>query len=293
MNKAELLAQYTNAVKESTDRTRRILLIMIVASILMAIACWNTRSGGWVNSRLALAKAVDNLLNPPPSDTPNSVQTVEVSYPAEQEQLYINARKLINETGRTPYQAHQSLFWAQKVRTEQTSQIQVPFLGISFDVNDSGLLGGVTFIVLLMWVNYALWHHSNNLKFAFDYARKLGTNEDKESFLFHTYQNLAMHQVLTIPPRPKSIRNSSPGARKLWIGKLSKLLYALPLIVQAAVVGHDWYTRKIGEEINWTATWTVLIAGTVFLGFIAALTVTCFKRWRETFKTWRDVSEEI
>ncbi|MBC8031269.1 MAG: hypothetical protein H7Z16_14240 [Pyrinomonadaceae bacterium] len=297
MTKAELLKQYTDAAKESTDRTRRILLIMVVASILMATACWNSRSGGWVNSRLAMAKAVDDILNPnhniPPSGIPNATLIAEGKLPVGQETLYKNAQRFIKETGRTPNQAHQSLLWAQKVRVEQTSQIHVPVLGISFDVNDLGLLGGVTFIVLLMWVNYSLWHHSNNLKLAFEYARQLETDKDNPRVLYHTYQNLAMHQVLTIPPRPASVKATNPGARKLWMRKLSKFLYALPLIVQAAVVGHDWYTSPVGLEVNWAATWIVLIAGTVFLVFIAALTVTCFIRWKETFKTWKTVADDI
>lgn len=297
MEDAELLKQYTDATKESTDRTRRILLIMIVASILVATACWNSRTGGWVNSRLKMAKAVDHILNPehnkPQSEDDNASQVGNRVYPPGQEVLYRNAEGLIKESGRTPNQAHQGLLWAQKVRTEQLSQIQVPVLGISFDINDLGLLGGVTFIVLLMWVNYSLWHHSNNLELAFDFARGLQTDDVGQRVLYHTYQNLAMHQVLTIPPRPASIKATNPEARKLWMKKGSKLLYALPLLVQAAVVAHDWWTTPIGTEIDQGATWVVLGAGTVFLGMIAALTVTCFIQWKKTFETWKNVAEEI
>jgi hypothetical protein len=297
MKETELLKQYTDAARESTDRTRRILLIMIVASILVATACWNSRTGGWVNSRLAMAKAVDDILNPDnnkrPSGVPESKLIAEGTLPQGEETLYKNAQDLIKKSGRTPDQAHQSLLWAQKVRTEQTSQLQVPFLGISFDVNYLGLLGGFTFIVLLIWVNYSLWHYSNNLKLTFDFIRQLGANEDSQGLLYHTYQNLAMHQVLTIPPRPVSIKERSPGARKLWIRKLYLLLYALPLMVQAAVVLHDWFTSDIGRELDRGATWIVLITGSMFLVFILALTLTCFSRWKEIFDTWKAVAQDI
>jgi hypothetical protein len=296
MKEHDLLQHYIDATRESTDRTRKILLIMIVASIVIATACWNTRSSGWVNSRLAMAKAVDDILvKQDPQPLPAGVPTPNpvLSIAPGQDTLYKNAEELINKTGRTPNQAKQNLLWAQKVRTEQLSQIQVPILGISFDVNDLGLLGGVTFIVMLMWVNYSLWHQSNNLKLAFSFARQLDEDEGNARWLYHTYQNLAMRQVLSIPPRPASIVAKNPGARKLWIRKLSKSLYALPFVVQLAVVLHDWFTADLGTELNWWATLTVLVTGSVFLIFIGVLTVTCFSRWKETFETWKEVAQDI
>jgi hypothetical protein len=300
MSDYDLLHHYIEATKESTDRTRKILLIMLVASIVIATACWNTRVSGWVNSRLAMAKAVDDILVKPPDA---ATGTPARSVAPGQEALYEKADELIKSTGRTPNQARQGLLWAQKVRTEQLSQIQVPILGISLDVNDLGLLGGVTLIVMLMWLNYSLWHQSNNLKIAFAFARQLDeksaselkdpTEENRVRWLYHTYQNLAMRQVLTIPPRAASIKKLEPGARKLWMRKLSKSLYALPFAVQFAVVLHDWLTAGIGKELNPWATWTVLIAGSVFLVFIGVLTVTCFGRWKETFETWNAVSMDI
>jgi len=296
MTDYELLQHYMDATKESTDRTRKILLIMIVASILIATACWNTRASGWVNSRLAMAKAVEDILvKQDPQTVLASVPTPSpvLSIAPGQEDLYKNAEKIIKNTGRTPNQAKQGLLWAQKVRTEQLSQIQVPILGISFDVDDLGLLGGVTFIVMLMWVNYSLWHQSNNLKLAFSFARQLTPEKEYPLWLYHAYQSLAMRQVLSIPPRPATIKAKDPDVRKLWIRKLSKSLYALPFAVQLAVVLHDWFTADLGTELNWWATWTVLIAGSVFLVIIGVLTVTCFGRWKETFETWQSASKDI
>lgn len=297
MNDTELLSQYINSTRESTDRTRRILLIMIVASILVGTACWNSRKSGWVHSRLEMAKAMDKILNPqfnaPPDGVPTAPLVTADGLPPGEEVLYKNATDSIKKNHRTANEVHQNLFWTQKVRTDQLSQVQVPFLGISFDVNDLGLLGGVTFIVLLIWVNYSLWHYSNNLKLTFDFARQLKSNEDDPNLLYHTYQSLAMYQVLTIPPRPKSIKPRNPGARKLWIRKLYLLLYTLPLVVQMAVVVHDWVTSDIGTDLDWSATWIVLIAGSLFLCFIGILTWTCLRRWQETFETWKSVAKDI
>jgi hypothetical protein len=263
---------------------------MIVASILMFAAFWNSRTGGWANSRLAIAKAAFDILDK------EKDQKVLIVPPGE-EKLYEQAR----EYARTPpskiwYQAQENVFWSQKIRTEQVGQIQVPVLGISFDVNDLGMLGGFTFIVLLLWVNYSLWHQANNFRLVFEFAEKIGAKsiaEGNNLLLYNTYQNLAMHQVLTIPPRPKSIRPPNPDRLKFWIRKVSKLLYALPLFVQTTVVLHDWDTREIGQLINREATNTVLVTGTAFWCLIAALTIMCFVMWGKTYDTWKTTADKL
>lgn len=261
MKDIDFLQQYMDAVQEASNRTRQILIVMIVASILVFAAFWNTREDGWVNSRLKEATlAVDNL---------GDAKTMEAkTLPA----LY-------------------KLQWIQKIRAEQVSQIQVPVIGISFDVNDLGMLGGFAFIVLLIWINYSVWHQSTNLKLAFNFAKKLDKDEPT-NLLYYTYQNLAMRQVLTIPPKPATERTSE-GKLKTWLQKASKLLYALPLIVQTIVVGHDWITTDIGNRYNSKATHIVLITEIVFWFLNFILTVICFRIWRRTYETWKAYADDI
>src|SRR4026208_1352394 len=121
MKDFELLRSYIDAAKESTDRTRKILLIMVVASILVGTACWNTRSSGWVNSRLQMAKAIEDILvKQNGRQTPVLSGVDPVGGPSKgegQDILYRNAEDYIKKHGRTPNQANNALFWAQKVRT--------------------------------------------------------------------------------------------------------------------------------------------------------------------------------
>ena len=168
----------------------------------------------------------------------------------------------------------------------------MPVLGINFDINDLGILGGFTLIVLLVWVNYSVWHQSTNLNIAFDFAKQL-EKKGEAGLLYHTYQNLAMRQVLTIPPKPASIRSSKEDRIKVWIQKVSKLLYALPLTVQTIEVAHDWDTLDLGRLTNPSSTNIVLIAEALFLALILVLTLTCFYIWRRTYNTWKTVAEEI
>jgi hypothetical protein len=297
MREIDFLQQYIDAAKDSTNRTRQILLVIVVASILVFAAFWNSRTGGWANSRLAIAKATEDILRNEAERRENP-SIAELTVPVGEEDLYQKAKKYAHTApSRTWHQAKESVFWSQKIRTEQVGQIQVPVLGINFDVNDLGMLGGFSFIVLLMWVNYSLWHHSNNLRLAFEFAKELDANEPegrgKNRILFHTYQNLVMRQVLTIPPRPASTRPAKTDKLTSWVRKVSKLMYALPLAVQTTVVVHDWETSEIGRLINPEATNTVLNTGTAFWVGIVVLTVMCFSMWSKTYNTWKSAAETI
>ncbi len=79
-----------------------------------------------------------------------------------------------------------------RLRTEKVLMIQVPIFGVSFDVNDLSLLGGFSFIIILLWFNFSLWRESMNLKIVFDEARKMGK-------LGTCYRYLLMRQLLMIP----------------------------------------------------------------------------------------------
>jgi hypothetical protein len=295
MNELGFLKQYTDAAKDSTSRTRHILLVMIVASILMFAAAWNSRLSGWGNSRLKFARATEDILN--------HVEAVsepgwELKIPRDDADVYQKANESLAESRRTLYQARQTLFWNQQIRAEQVGHIQAPVLGINFDVNDLGMVGGITLIVLLIWAYYSLWHHANNLKLALDFAKEIGDNDLDEQgrnrLLYHTYQNLAMSQVFTIPPRPKTTRETqAPERFRRFLRKASKGLYTLPCLVLAAIVWHDWVTRKAGLRVNPRGTTIVLASGTGCLCVVVILTIMCFVLWRRINRTWETTAKGI
>lgn len=263
MKDTDFLQQYVEAAKESTTRTRQILLVMIISSILVFAACWNSLEGSWVNSRLRQARAAVG----------------------------------VNKSMDVPLEKSYQLMWLQRIRSEQVSQLHVPFLGISFDVNDLGMLGGVAFVVLLTWVNYSLWHQSHNMRLAFDLAKELDAKDVKSGresnrLLYYTYQNLAMHQVLTIPPMPESMRMEGNDDVSIWL-KISKVLYALPLVVQTFVVAHDWSTVDLARPVSESGTLSILVVEHLFWGLTLALTIICFRMWRKTYATWKKFADEI
>ncbi len=298
MNELDFLPQYVDAAKDSTNRTRHILVVMIIASILMFAAVWNSRFSGWGNTRLRLARATEDIVAYEPSKSNPDPKGWQRNIKEGDREIYNKAFDQLQDSHRNHYQVQQLLFWDQQIRAEQVGRIQVPVLGINLDVNDIGLLGGITLIVLLMWAYYSLWHHAYNLRVALDFADELGDKQRDDKginrLLFHTYQNLAMSQVFTIPPRPECIRVPQDGQRlKGLLRKASKLLYALPLAVQAIVVWHDWATRHLGYGVSVRGTYIVLATGWGCLLAILFLTVMCFSLWRKINKKWQTVADSL
>ncbi len=87
----------------------------------------------------------------------------------------------------------------EAVRTDQL-RVHVPFFDVEFDINDLGILAGMTFFLLLSWLCFSLYQESTNLELTFAKARSLDKTTDRD-FLRDCYQRLSMREVLTIPPR--------------------------------------------------------------------------------------------
>ena len=117
----------------------------------------------------------------------------------------------------------------QHVKGQSAYLIRVPFFGIAFEVNDLGFLGGITFVILLIWFILSLWTEVNNLQFIV-----ITAPQEHVQFCYHF---LAMQQVLTIPPeywKKKDVPRDKAVVgllkHKPW-EYMSKILYFLPLLV--------------------------------------------------------------
>ena len=166
-------------------------------------------------------------------------------------------------------------------RVDNIVLIHIPFFGIVLDVNDLGILGGFTFVVILMWFRFSLWRELYNLSSTFKAAK---TDEDLE----FCYRTLAMSQVLTVPP---ALSKHQPR-EKPW-GKAVRILYFLPLTVQLIIFINDCFTFNYGWDISPTNT----VAGTsiswAFLFLSALLTFWCYRLSSEIDKEWEETAERL
>lgn len=189
-----------------------------------------------------------------------------------------------------------------RVRTEGILHVHVPILGVMFDVNDLSVLGGLSFLLVLLWLRFSLRQELRNLRLFFEEAK------DKDKFKAY-YHYLATRQVLTIPwtliepPHPSSkglsrylemvllflprIFYESPNrtSRKFWCF-VEKGLFFSPFIVQVIVLMNDRRTRMIGIMVGKELADRNLWIGRSLLVLIFILTVRCVVLSCQLTKEW-------
>jgi hypothetical protein len=179
------------------------------------------------------------------------------------------------------YEIRYREFYSALSRTyaENSYVIRVPFFGITVDANDLGLLGGISFVVILVVLRFCISREIGNLKVSFREADRLGR-------LREFYRLLAMQQVFTVPEGTETRRDPL----LLWV---PKLFFLAPFVVHASVVGHDFLTSGIGRDLNDTHATVILACELMLALLIAVLTRMVLKRLKRVDNLWLDTWREL
>jgi hypothetical protein len=116
------------------------------------------------------------------------------------------------------------------LRTHMESRllIRIPILGVSIHVNDLGLIGGITLVVLLLLTRASLSREIKNLNYSF----KKASQANKLDEFYHA---LAMRQLFTIPHMKGAKRNR-------FLSKAPYVVCLFPAIIFWSLVVYDLYT---------------------------------------------------
>lgn len=279
------------AAKESSDRGRWVLLAMQVACIVVFVAAWHELPEDWTFTRLQTAQAAVWLLdcgpNHPEQVLDPTKATDSAGRPHENchymgsdgkptinpfsDQELKSGRKFLAEWKLSPSEARKQLDELQNSLVERAMNVSVPFLGISFDINDLSLLGGAAFLLLLVWFYYSLNREEINIS---DLFKNVSDQE-----LVETYQLISMTQVLTIPPRLDERK------RRKWEG-VASLLFFTPILVQGFVLGLDGRTLIRGIIINQSFTRTEFAIGLILFLIMCIITLECRGRSKALYDSW-------
>jgi hypothetical protein len=120
--------------------------------------------------------------------------------------------------------------------------IRIPFFGITVDVNDLGVLGGIGFLLILSCYRFFLHREIANLRISFTVARIKPEGSDQDS-LASFYSLLAMRQVFTIPEGGHERRSN-------FLRYLPRLLTWIPTTLLFCVALHDLQTSWIGFALH-------------------------------------------
>lgn len=295
----DLLDQYVNASADSASRARTILLVMITMSVLVFVAYWNTQPDAWLTGRINKATTALWLFD---RETKNPLTMEEATRKLEEAkqkspgaQDFPGASDLTEAKGfiaaRHINDFDLLLKYIEDLRNlqlESATTLHAPFFGVAFDVNDLGLFGGITFIVILLWFRFSLVRERDNLKQVFEEAKRLG-----DDYYHHSYHLLSMRQVLTIPPslhEPKTVSNTS--GLGIW-RILPQILLFLPSLCYILLFYHDWKTFPVASTVSRSNSWRLLAMNSICLVIIIIINVICVRRSNDVDKEWETQARKL
>jgi hypothetical protein len=250
----EDLREYIDAFRTSSNRARYAIYIVIIATVLVWIVNRNARQDSWPLRRIQ-------------------------SYYGQElfKQPFFNADTVVIKVVREEYLKQ---FVARNMMPES------PLPGVSIDVNDLGIVGGIALVLLMLVVVLSLSREHENLHLALYKVRQICAEEgencshgtSRANLLYHA---LAMSQVLSAPPtlarwHPHRLRSFG-------------VVFAAPGIVQSWVFWTNFETRHLGDSYGKDVTNSLIVQGLTVVALLALGTVAGLSsrakaaRWRRAF----------
>jgi hypothetical protein len=272
---------YSSLINESSQRTRSILYIMLVTSILMFVPYWNVRPDNWLNSRIGIRQNViqwygwnttvrNNLQNE------KNIESFEASRKAA-ELFGVDLKNSKKDSAFVINRLQNEILELRRINIAK-SFISIPIFNVTVDINDLSLFGGFAFIVILSMLRASVWRELSNIAFIFDDA-------DKQGELLDTYQLLSMSQVLTVPPITKLNKSN-------W-GFLNAIYLFLPLFVQCYTFIYDLTGIEYAMVQNRSATIIHLAFNSLAILLISILTFSCLRLSIKYNRKWQSVASQL
>jgi hypothetical protein len=242
---------FLDANGEASARTRNIIVVLIVASVLTAVGILNSLQGSWMVERIEhLRNCNDAYLAKYMGPCPTNAAEMD---------LY--QRRYLAFTGA-----------ASAALVDNRFHVHVPFFGLSFDVNDLGMLAGVGLVSILLLLRFSAGTELENLKLSFSQTKRLNCFPE-------FYRLAAMRQVLTIP--------RLPDRKVRWTEKwLAKPVYFVPVGVYVWLFIHDIQTYWLGHIFNPIRMEVTVWCEGAFLIAVIWLACGCFRRSNALDATW-------
>lgn len=250
------LHDFAEAARESSRRTRTLLVVLVVACVLALVGFLNSLETGWMLQRVRAA-----------SDPAGSYIEHKLTFPAE-----------LNPAARDALQGAIIRAYIDNAMT-----VRVPFFGVAFDVNDLGLMGGLGFVTILVLLRFSLRTEIASLRVAFKVAAREAEGDPTQLEAF--YDLLAMQQVLTMP----HLRDPRTGwaiRRPPLLRAVPKLVCFLPVIVYTMVAVNDYQSQHVANVINPLHTRILLAYTGVLWVVILLLAAWCFVRLLRIDRIW-------
>jgi hypothetical protein len=311
------IGQYVEALASSSSRVRFVMLAIIIAIIAAASTLWSEQRGSWERARVrklfeSTMKADVNSIwydkifyndecKPKEEpvepflpklwalivDTKSSTDAAEVygNLSPEEKCDVVQRFRRLGITSPENAKAYAEKLYEAYVNN--MLYVRVPVLGILFDVNDLGLITGVTFFVLMLVMSFYTHRAHENLSLCMWKVRELAEKEkcfdmpgSKPNLLYHA---LAMQQVFTIPPTLARWRDN-------WVFRRAHYsLFFLPFLAQLAVMMNDVNTAQIGSDYSAIQTRLSLRLQVILLAAVFFFCLLCWSHLHADDVLWERI----
>lgn len=268
--------QSINTFTSSSDRGRYLMVVVIIASFFSMI-CWlDSREESWIAGRVTHARrAIQYQVWDPASPFRSSKDFAALKHWAENYNLF--TKELL-----TSY-----LSRLEEMESLSAYSVRIPILGISFDINDLGSVGGLCFLFLTLALLASTYREHENLYLCLWKVEMVSREEPRpdlggsqSNLLYHA---LAMAQVFANPPTLARWRRN-----RLYY--LPYVIFFLPVIPESLILANDLATVDIGKALSRPATYISLgiQISCLVLGLVASVFCVLYERsaairWRSTF----------
>jgi hypothetical protein len=257
------LRDFIDAAVDSSRRTRTLITVLVVACVLAFAGYLNSLQSAWMLQRVQIA-----------------------SDPANQ---YV-AQKLGTQPSLDDPR-YDALYGALvKSYVDNAMSVEVPFFGVSFDINDLGLLSGIGFVTVLVLLRFSLRSEIASLRLVFKAASR--TIKGDSAQLESVYDLLASRQVFTVP-HVQDERMHWVTRRPWVLRAMPKLTCFLPLVVYSMVAINDYQSQNIANAINPLHTRILLIYTGVLWVAIGVLSTWCYMRLAQIDRIWDEYWAQI
>jgi hypothetical protein len=287
------MEDYLKASGDASTRTRAVLALIIIASIVTGVAIRNSMQSSWMMHRVSEMASPGLSADDCPS--PMSNPSPDTPYLKDYIGCFPTASGCAGacasgETSRRHFYEvrydHMIEAMTQAV-VETRFIVHVPILGVALDVNDLGYFSGVAMTILLIWFLFSLRTERRTLTLSFDEAEQRG-------ILASFYKLLAMRQVMTLPPWPVEVRPPFLPRKMFGVFPFNvasgrywgpKLLTLFPLGVYVWLFVHDYWTSFIARRLEAQLV-PLLICEVLFCLWILYLTFQIFGILTEIDELW-------
>ena len=272
------LKEYLESANDASNRSRYVSIVLVIATILIFVGLNNEYMNSWMVADLRDVympgdKFMDSLFRHKYiGDTKDDDKYFQPQCSD------LKDSNCISPAQKAKADAQEALM---KIHMESRLFIRIPILGVAIHVNDLGLIGGITLVVLLLLIRTSLSREIKNLNYSFKKAYEAKRLDE-------FYDALAMRQLFTVPHMKGEKRNH-------FLSKTPYVVCLFPAFVYLILVAYDVFTAiaipKYRSTMEGHSLASSAIAQLMFVEGICVLVICfialrCVERQHYIYSIW-------